>query len=80
MPIDYDSHDDWVTTQLRASRNVEHSLFNDWWSGHLNFQIEHQSVVHYHLVCLSHTACVAVWRSDSGIEHINEVTLLASYP
>ena len=44
MPIDYDSHDNWVTTQLRASCNVEHSLFNDWWSGHLNFQIEHQSV------------------------------------
>ena len=61
MPIDYDTHDDWVTTQLRASRNVEHSLFNDWWSGHLNFQIEHQSVVQYYyyysafnVPCVSH--------------------------
>jgi len=45
MHIDYDDHQDWVTTQLRTSRNVEHSLFNDWWSGHLNFQIEHQSVL-----------------------------------
>jgi len=44
MHIDYDGNDDWVTTQLRASCNVEHSFFNDWWSGHLNFQIEHQSV------------------------------------
>jgi len=44
MPIGYDGHYDWVTTQLRASCNVDHSLFNDWWSGHLNFQIEHQSV------------------------------------
>jgi len=45
MPIGYDTHDDWVTTQVRASCNIEHSLFNDWWSGHLNFQIEHQSVL-----------------------------------
>jgi len=44
MHIDYDGHTDWVTTQLRASCNVEHSFFNDWWSGHLNFQIEHQLV------------------------------------
>ena len=52
MPIDYDTHDDWVTTQLRASRNVDHSLFNDWWSGHLNFQIEHQSVIHYSVLAV----------------------------
>jgi len=44
MHIDYDAHEDWVTAQLRASCNIEQSFFNDWWSGHLNFQIEHQSV------------------------------------
>ncbi|XP_049470932.1 acyl-CoA 6-desaturase-like [Panthera uncia] len=27
--------------QLAATCNVEQSLFNDWFSGHLNFQIEH---------------------------------------
>ena len=46
MPVEYDNNDDWVTTQVRASCNVEQSWFNDWWSGHLNFQIEHQSVSH----------------------------------
>lgn len=30
--------------QLQATCNVDHSLFNDWFSGHLNFQIEHQWV------------------------------------
>lgn len=28
--------------QLAATCNVEPSLFLDWFSGHLNFQIEHQ--------------------------------------
>lgn len=28
--------------QLAATCNVEPSLFIDWFSGHLNFQIEHQ--------------------------------------
>lgn len=28
--------------QLAATCNVEQSFFNDWFSGHLNFQIEHQ--------------------------------------
>lgn len=28
--------------QLRATCNVHESAFNDWFSGHLNFQIEHQ--------------------------------------
>ncbi|ELU14138.1 hypothetical protein CAPTEDRAFT_121275 [Capitella teleta] len=41
MQVDYDHHDDWVTSQLKATCNVESSAFNDWWSGHLNFQIEH---------------------------------------
>lgn len=44
MTVDYDHHDDWVTMQLKASCDVEQSLFNDWFSGHLNFQIEHQYV------------------------------------
>lgn len=29
-------------SQLAATCNVEQSFFNDWFSGHLNFQIEHQ--------------------------------------
>ncbi|XP_051476928.1 acyl-CoA (8-3)-desaturase-like [Apus apus] len=42
MDIYYDKNLDWVSTQLQATCNVEQSLFNDWFTGHLNFQIEHQ--------------------------------------
>lgn len=40
------SHDDdkssWLRMQLKATCNIEQSAFNDWFTGHLNFQIEHQ--------------------------------------
>lgn len=40
------SHDNekssWVRMQLKATCNIEKSPFNDWFTGHLNFQIEHQ--------------------------------------
>jgi hypothetical protein len=42
------SHDDvkssWFRMQLKATCNIEKSHFNDWFTGHLNFQIEHQYV------------------------------------
>lgn len=41
MDIIHEEDEDWVTMQLRATCNVKSSWFNDWWSGHLNFQIEH---------------------------------------
>ncbi|PVD37650.1 hypothetical protein C0Q70_00248 [Pomacea canaliculata] len=41
MDVDTDQDDDWVTGQLKATCNVDQSFFNDWFSGHLNFQIEH---------------------------------------
>ncbi|KAF6103259.1 fatty acid desaturase 1 [Phyllostomus discolor] len=41
MHIDRDQNRDWVSTQLQATCNVHKSAFNDWFSGHLNFQIEH---------------------------------------
>nr|AZL94116.1 delta-6 desaturase [Tor tambroides] len=41
MNIDYDEHQDWLSMQLVATCNIEQSSFNDWFSGHLNFQIEH---------------------------------------
>uniref|UniRef100_A0A2K6GL81 Fatty acid desaturase 1 n=1 Tax=Propithecus coquereli TaxID=379532 RepID=A0A2K6GL81_PROCO len=41
MHIDHDRNKDWVSTQLQATCNVHKSAFNDWFSGHLNFQIEH---------------------------------------
>uniref|UniRef100_A0A6I8N7H0 Acyl-CoA 6-desaturase n=1 Tax=Ornithorhynchus anatinus TaxID=9258 RepID=A0A6I8N7H0_ORNAN len=44
MEIDREKHRDWLSSQLAATCNVEQSFFNDWFSGHLNFQIEHQSL------------------------------------
>ncbi|XP_054827082.1 acyl-CoA (8-3)-desaturase-like [Eublepharis macularius] len=41
MNIDYDKNLDWVSAQLAATCNVKQSWFNDWFTGHLNFQIEH---------------------------------------
>ncbi|XP_072841639.2 acyl-CoA (8-3)-desaturase isoform X1 [Pogona vitticeps] len=41
MHIDYDRNLDWFSTQLQATCNVKQSFFNDWITGHLNFQIEH---------------------------------------
>uniref|UniRef100_A0A8C2JZ98 Fatty acid desaturase 2 n=1 Tax=Cyprinus carpio TaxID=7962 RepID=A0A8C2JZ98_CYPCA len=41
MDIDYEKHQDWLNMQLDATCNIEQSFFNDWFSGHLNFQIEH---------------------------------------
>lgn len=31
--------------QIVATCNIEQSFFNDWFTGHLNFQIEHQWVM-----------------------------------
>ncbi|XP_074087760.1 fatty acid desaturase 3 [Macrotis lagotis] len=39
--IGSEKHRDWISAQLEATCNVKQSLFNDWFSGHLNFQIEH---------------------------------------
>ncbi|XP_053884621.1 acyl-CoA (8-3)-desaturase-like [Malaclemys terrapin pileata] len=41
MNIDYDKNLDWFSTQLLATCNMDQSLFNDWFTGHQNFQIEH---------------------------------------
>ncbi|XP_005988035.1 acyl-CoA (8-3)-desaturase [Latimeria chalumnae] len=41
MDIDHDQNKDWLTMQVHATCNVNQSLFNDWFTGHLNFQIEH---------------------------------------
>ncbi|KAJ3597057.1 hypothetical protein NHX12_003457 [Muraenolepis orangiensis] len=41
MNIDHEKQQDWLSMQLDATCNVEQSHFNDWFTGHLNFQIEH---------------------------------------
>jgi fatty acid desaturase 2 (delta-6 desaturase) len=41
MEIEHDEALPWLQLQLQATCNVERSFFNDWFTGHLNFQIEH---------------------------------------
>lgn len=41
MDIEQDTEKPWLALQLSATCNVEKSWFNDWFTGHLNFQIEH---------------------------------------
>uniref|UniRef100_A0A3Q3BET7 acyl-CoA (8-3)-desaturase n=1 Tax=Kryptolebias marmoratus TaxID=37003 RepID=A0A3Q3BET7_KRYMA len=55
MEIEHERHQDWLTMQLQSTCNIEQSFFNDWFSGHLNFQIEHHLFPrmprhNYHLV------------------------------
>ena len=51
MAVEYERDDDWLSMQLAATCNIDQSAFNDWFSGHLNFQIEHQYVC-YHIIIL----------------------------
>ncbi len=44
MVVDKDQEWDWVTSQTVTTCNIEPGYFNDWVSGHLNYQIEHQWV------------------------------------
>ncbi|XP_043923383.1 acyl-CoA 6-desaturase isoform X2 [Protopterus annectens] len=41
MEIEYEQYQDWLSMQLAATCNIEQSFFNNWFTGHLNFQIEH---------------------------------------
>ncbi|XP_004683525.2 PREDICTED: fatty acid desaturase 2-like protein FADS2P1 [Condylura cristata] len=41
MKMSNEENRDWLSTQVLGTCNVEQSFFNDWFTGHLNFQIEH---------------------------------------
>ncbi|XP_038071953.1 fatty acid desaturase 2-like [Patiria miniata] len=41
MEIEKDQQKEWLPMQLQATCNVEPTFFNSWFSGHLNYQIEH---------------------------------------
>ncbi|XP_044115264.1 fatty acid desaturase 2-like protein FADS2B [Neovison vison] len=41
MKMSREENRDWFSTQVLATCNIEQSFFNDWFTGHLNFQIEH---------------------------------------
>ncbi len=42
MNIEYENELCWLKQQLQGTCNIDKSIFNDWFTGHLNFQIEHQ--------------------------------------
>ena len=42
MHIKSDESNPWLKLQLHATCDIEKSPFNDWFTGHLNHQIEHQ--------------------------------------
>eukprot|EP01116_Phalansterium_solitarium_P012788 TRINITY_DN2938_c0_g1_i2.p1 TRINITY_DN2938_c0_g1~~TRINITY_DN2938_c0_g1_i2.p1 ORF type:complete len:429 (-),score=104.58 TRINITY_DN2938_c0_g1_i2:311-1597(-) len=39
--MDVDEKQTWVESQLVSTQNMSPGLFNDWFTGHLNYQIEH---------------------------------------
>lgn len=41
MDVDRDQRRDWLSLQVNGTCNVKPSAFNDWFTGHLNYQIEH---------------------------------------
>lgn len=41
MHIENDQALHWMKLQMNATCDIEKSVFNDWFTGHLNFQIEH---------------------------------------
>ncbi|XP_065898010.1 acyl-CoA 6-desaturase-like [Dysidea avara] len=41
MEVNLDQKEGWVEMQLRGTRNTDSSFFWDWFTGHLNHQIEH---------------------------------------
>ncbi|XP_033728460.1 acyl-CoA 6-desaturase-like [Pecten maximus] len=41
MNIDNDQALHWMKLQMQATCDIQKSVFNDWFTGHLNFQIEH---------------------------------------
>ncbi len=59
MEIEEDRRLPWFRMQLQATCDVQKGAFNDWFTGHLNFQIEHQSVQSLSL-SLSLSLCVCV--------------------
>ncbi|XP_012667875.1 fatty acid desaturase 2-like protein FADS2P1 [Otolemur garnettii] len=78
MKMSTEENQDWLSTQVRATCNVEQSIFNDWFTGHLNFQIEHHLFPtmprhNYHKVApLVRSLC-----AKHGLQYVNKPMLKA---
>ncbi|XP_003464388.1 fatty acid desaturase 2-like protein FADS2B [Cavia porcellus] len=78
MKISREENRDWLSTQVLATCNIEQSFFNDWFTGHLNFQIEHHLFPtmprhNYHKVApLVRSLC-----DKHGLQYVNKPMLTA---
>ncbi|XP_006160859.1 fatty acid desaturase 2-like protein FADS2P1 [Tupaia chinensis] len=78
MKMSKEENRDWLSTQVLATCNIEQSFFNDWFTGHLNFQIEHHLFPtmprhNYHKVApLVKSLC-----AKHGLQYVNKPMLKA---
>ncbi|XP_012602132.2 fatty acid desaturase 2-like protein FADS2B [Microcebus murinus] len=78
MKMSIEENRDWLSTQVLGTCNVEQSFFNDWFTGHLNFQIEHHLFPtmprhNYHKVApLVRSLC-----AKHGLQYVNKPLLKA---
>uniref|UniRef100_F6ZNN2 Fatty acid desaturase domain-containing protein n=1 Tax=Equus caballus TaxID=9796 RepID=F6ZNN2_HORSE len=78
MKISREENRDWLSTQVLTSCNVEQSFFNDWFTGHLNFQIKYHLFPtmprhNYHKVApLVRSLC-----AKHGLQYVNKPLLKA---
>ncbi|KAB0401744.1 hypothetical protein E2I00_005942, partial [Balaenoptera physalus] len=78
MKMSREENKDWLSTQVLATCNVQQSFFNDWLTGHLNFQIEHHLFPtmpchNYHKVApLVRSLC-----AKHGLQYVNKPLLKA---
>ncbi|XP_023561847.1 fatty acid desaturase 2-like protein FADS2P1 isoform X2 [Octodon degus] len=78
MRMSREENRDWLSTQVLATCNIEQSFFNDWFTGHLNFQIEHHLFPtmprhNYHKVApLVKSLC-----AKHGLQYVNKPMLVA---
>ncbi|XP_060076181.1 acyl-CoA 6-desaturase-like [Ylistrum balloti] len=84
MKIAHDDKMDWFSLQLATTCNVEPGYFNDWFTGHLNYQIEHhlfptmprhnlhKIVPHVRAICKKHNIpyrCKSLYGAFADIVH-----------
>ncbi|XP_058544987.1 fatty acid desaturase 2-like protein FADS2B [Neofelis nebulosa] len=78
MRMSKEENRDWLSAQVLTTCNVEQSIFNDWFTGHLNFQIEHHLFPtmprhNYHKVApLVRSLC-----AKHGLQYVNKPMLEA---
>ena len=66
MHVDNDRALDWPTLQGLSTCNVDGGLFNDWFTGHLNYQIEHHLFPH---ICHVHYPQLSPIVAQTAREH-----------